>query len=304
VRSNLTIAFFRTGVTTMQRPLLPFLAITFCVLLAACTNAPPPPSTAQYLAEARNNFKGSDFNAALINLDRAMKSTGDEALRQQAAVLRTALVTALADASKQMAEAYAVGANEPAARSQFGPFNRMRSDYYGIARSRLMDAMQSVMDQRSKLTVSPMPIEVMFPSLAGGTDPTITRIKRGLWVTDSDRLGAELVANRNALARTFSALAGAGPDPSKGQQIFSTGKVDIDPRVYLIEISSSFLQIGSMFEPRGVNEADHLRIVNQVVRDNLEIVQKLLVAKPDKDLEARATKMQTECDNTLKKLSP
>jgi hypothetical protein len=254
------------------------------------------------LAEARNNFKGSDFNAALINLDRAMKSTGDEALRQQAAVLRTALVTALADASKQMAEAYAVGANEPAAQSQFGPFNRMRSDYYGTARSRLMDAMQSVMDQRGKLTGSPMPIEVTFPSLAGGTDPSVTRIKRGIWVTDSDRMGAELVANRNALARTLSALAGAGSDPSKGQQIFSSGKVEIDPRVYLIELSNSFLQIGKMFEPRGVNEPDHLRSVNEVVRGNMEVALKLLAAKPDKDLEARAKAMQAECEKTLKKL--
>ena len=285
----------------MPPRILPFFVIAISVLLVACTAAPPPPGTAQYLADARSNLKAADFDAALTNLDRALKSAGDEPASQQAAVLRVALVTALADAGKQMAEAYAAGAREPSARAQYGPFSRMRSDYYGIARSRLMDAMQSVMNQRGKLSGNPLPIEVTFPGFTGGTDGTVARIKSGQWVGDGDRLGAELQANRNALARALSTLAGAGPDPSKGQQLFSSGKVDIDPRVYLIELSSSFLQIGGMFELRALNEPDHIRIVNEVVKGNLEVALKLLATKPDKDLEARAKKMQAECEKTLKK---
>jgi len=272
------------------------------VFFVACPIGPPTPGTSQYLADARNNFKASDFNAALTNLDRAIKSAGDEPAGQQSTVLRVALVTALADAGKQMAEAYAVGAKEPAARSQYGPFSRMRSDYYGIARSRLMDAMQSVMNQRGKLGGNLLTIEVTFPGFTGGTDTTVARIKSGQLVGDSDRLAAELQANRNALARTLSALAGGGQDPSKGQQLFSSGKVDIDPRLYLIELSSSFLQIGGMFDLRALNEPDHIRTVNEVVKGNLEIALKLLAAKPDKNLEARAKKMQADCEKTLKKL--
>jgi hypothetical protein len=285
----------------MQRRLLLSLVIVISLLLAACSGPPTSPGERD-LADARNNLKASDFNAALKNLDRAIKSAGDEPVGQQAIVLRVALVTALADTSKQMAEAYGLGAKEPAAQSHYGPFNRMRSDYYGMARSRLMDAMQSVIDRRGKLGGNPMPIEVSFPGFTGGTDPTVTRIKSGQWVTDADRFGAEVQVDRNALARILSALAGAGQDPNKGQQIFSSGKVDIDPRVYIIELSSSFLRIGGMFEPRALNEPDHLRTVNEVVRGNLEVALKLLAAKPDKDLEARAKKMQAECEKTLKKL--
>jgi hypothetical protein len=285
----------------MQPRLLHFFAIAISVLLVACPSGPPPPGTAQYLTDARNSFKASDFNAALTNLDRAIKSAGDEPAGQQAAVLRVALVTALADAGKQMAESYAAGAKEPAARSQYGPFSRMRSDYYGIARSRLMDAMQSVMNQRGKLSNNPLTIEVTFPGFTGGTDATVNKIKSGQWVGDGDRLSAELQADRNSLARTLSALAGGGPDPSKGQQLFTSGKVDVDPRVYLIEISGSFLQIGGMFEPRGLNEPDHVRTVNEVVKGNLEVALKLLAAKPDKELESRAKKMQADCEKTLKK---
>jgi hypothetical protein len=165
-----------------------------------------------------------------------------------------------------------------------------------------MDAMQSVMNQRRKLSGNPLTIEVNFPGFTGGTDPAATKIKSGQWVADADRMSAELLADRNALARLLSALGGGGEDTNKGQQIFSSGKVDIDARVYLIELSSSFLRLGAMFEPRALNEMDHLRTVNEVVRGNLEVALKLLAAKPDKDLEARAKKMQAECEKTLKKL--
>ncbi len=288
----------------MQHRLLSSLVIAIPLLLVACSGSPPRSISEQQLADARNSFKASDFNAALNSLDCAIKSAGDEPVGQQAAVLRVALATALADANKQMAEAYGLGAKEPAAQSRFGPFNKTRSEYYSVARSRLMDAMQSMMDQRRKLSANPLPIEVNFPGFTGGTEPTVTRIKSGQWVTDADRIGAELQADRNALARILSALAGAAEDPTKGQQIFSSGKVDIDPRVYLIALSRSFLEIGGLFQPRALNELNHLRTVNEVVRGNLEVALELLAMKPDKDLEARAKKMQAECEYTLKRLGP
>jgi len=286
----------------MQHRLFLSLVIPISLLLLACSGGPSMSPGEQYLSDARTSLKSSDFNAALKNLDDAIKSAGDGPLGQQAAVLRVALVTALSDSGKQLAEAYAVGAKEPPAQSRSGAFNKMRADYYGIARSRLMDAMQSVMDRRGKLSASPMLIEVNFPGFTGGTDPTVTKIKSGQWVADTDRVVAEAQLDRNALARILSALAGADQDPNKGQQLFSNGKVDIDPRVYLIELSSSFLQIGGMFDPHGVNQPDQLRIVNGVVRGNLDVALKLLAAKPDKDLEAHAKKMQADCDKVLKKL--
>lgn len=278
----------------------PFLLIAVSVLLMACSNAPPTSLTNQNLIDARTSFKSSDFNAALRNLDKAIKSAPDESLRQQAVVLHVALVTALADANKQLAEAFYTGAKQPAAQSRSAPFYKMRSAYYNSANSFLMDAMQSVMDQRSKLGGETMPIEVSFPGFMG-TIPGLTKVKSGQMVSDSERANTELQAERNALALVLSGIAGAGQDPNKGQQVFSSGRVDIDPRVYLIELSNSFLQTGAMFEYRGLNEPDHLRTVNDVVRGNLEVALKLLAAKPDKDLEARVKKLQADCEKALAK---
>ncbi len=286
----------------MQHRFLFSFVIPISLLLVACSSGPATSPGEKYLSDARNSLKTSDFNAALKDLDAAIKSASDGGLGSQAAVLRVALVTALADSGKQMAEAYALGAKEPAAQSHSGAFSKMRADYYGIARSRLMDAMQSVMNQRSKLSGNAMSLEINFPGFTGGTDPAVTKIKSGQWIADAERVAAETQTDRNALARILTAFAGAGSDANKGQQLFSSGKVDIDPRVYLIEMSSNFLQIGSMFDSRNVNQPDQLRIVNQVARGNLGVAMKLLANKPDKDLEARAKKMQADCDKTLKKL--
>ncbi len=284
----------------MPRPPWPFLIIAISILVLACSCAPPISESSKAYTEARNNLKFSDFDGALNNLDKAIKSAKDESLSQEALVLRIALATALADANRQMAEAYYTGAQQPAAVSHSSPFYKTRADYYSTANSLLMDAMQSVMNQRPKLSGNVIPLEADFPGFTANI-PALTKIKGGQLVSDADRLSAELQTDRNVLAVMLTAIAGAGQDPDKGKAAFSTGKVDIDPRVYIIEISNSFLQAGAMFESSGMNQPDRLRTVKDVVRGNLDVALKLLAAKPDKDLEARVKQMQADLDKKPKK---
>ncbi len=279
-----------------------FVPLALSLLLFACSNAPRVSTTEQQFIDAKNNLNSSDFKAALDNLNGTIKFTSNEAQRQQALLLRVALVTALADADEQMAEAYHLGAKQPSAQSQTGAFYKERSDYNNAARTYLMDAMQYLMDQRSKLSVNPVPIEVAFPGFTGGTDAGLARIKNGQLISDADRQNAELQLDRNCFAHVLAGFAGADQDLNKGREIFSAGKVDVDPRLYIIVLSDNFLRIGEMFDTRAMNDPDKLRTVNQVVRGNLEVANKLLAAKPDKDLETRVKKMQTDCDKCLKRL--
>ncbi len=275
--------------------------LALSLLLFACSNAPKVSISERQFGDAKNNIQSSDFKAALDNLSGTIKSTNDEAMRQQAILLRTALVTALADADEQMAEAYHLGAKQPAAQSQIGSFYSERSDYNNAARAYLMEAMQLVMDQRSKL-VTPVAIEIPFPGFTGGTDQTLATIKSGRLVSDNERVRAENQLSRNCLAHVLAGLAGNEQDLNKGREIYAAGKVEVDPRVYLIVLSDDFLRIGAMFDARGVNDPNRFRTVNQVVAGNLDVATKLLAAKPDKELEARVKKMQADCDKCLKKL--
>ena len=278
--------------------LLLIAAIPVLSLTVSC--APPVPASIQAYNDAKNNLKFSDFDGALINLEKAIKSAKDDASRQEALVLRTALAAALADSHRIMAEAYNAGAQHPDAKSHANSFLKMRADYYSSANTFLMQAMQSVMDERSKLGDKPMPLEVAFPTFAEKI-AGLENIKKGQFVSDADRLASELQQDRNCLAAVLSAIAGAGSDPKKGLAAYNTGKVDVDPRVFIVEMSDSFLQIGAMFLPTGMNQLDRWHTVNQVVRVNLNVAAKLLAAKPDATLDARVKKMQADNDKTLKK---
>jgi len=285
----------------MPRPPRLFFLLALCVILCACSGAPQGSLGEQQFGDAKNNLKSSDFKAALNNLNGTIKNSNDDSLRQQALVLRIALVTALADANEQMAEAYQAGAKAPLAYSKTTIFHRQSSDYYSEARAYLMDAMQAVMDQRSKLNATPMTIEVAFPGFVGGPDPSVAKIKSGEFVGDAERLNAELQLDRNALAHVLAGFAGANEDLNKGREIYNAGKVSVDPRVFIVVLSDEFLRIGVMFDKKGINEPDKFRTVNQVVHDNLDVATKLLADKPDKDLQARVKKMQADCEKCLKK---
>jgi hypothetical protein len=290
VRSNLKLSlFFRQEIHMRHRPRFLFLLVFF-LFLFACSNDQKVASGEQQFADAKNNLKSSDFKAALDNLNATIKVTSDDAVRQEALVLRVALVTALADADERMAELYQTGAKQPLAHAQTAAFYAQRSDYNNAARTYLMDAMQMVMDERSKLSSTPISIEIPFPGFTAG-DPALDKIKSGMLVSDNERLNAELQMDRNCLAQVLAGLAGADKDLNKGREIYTAGKVPVDSRVYLVAFSDTFLRVGNMFDVKGVNDPDKLRTVNQVVRANLDIAEKLLAAKPDKDLEARVKKM-------------
>ena len=262
------------------------LTVILCIALAGCSSGPAVPEGDQHFLDAKNNLKSSDFKAALTNLQATIKSTTNPAVKQEANVLRVVLVTALAAANKEMGEGYQVGAKQPAASGHTGAFYKNRSDYYNTAHAQLMDAMQTILDQRQIMSDKPMVIEVVFPGFTG-TNPGLNNVKSGQLIGDGERAQAELQADRDALALVLTSIAGAKDNLNKGKEIYGAGKVEIDPKVYLLALNESFLSTGAMFGPRGTNEADHLATVNQVVMGNLEVVKKMLAAKPDKALDAQ-----------------
>jgi tetratricopeptide (TPR) repeat protein len=277
---------------------LPVVLGTCLSLLVACTSAPPPPAPEQYFGDARANLATMDFEAALRNLSRAIQVAGEQPVGQQAAVLRAALLTAMADASKQFAEACTAGAKQ--SRTHVGQFNRLRTDYYGIARGRLVEAMETVIGQRAKLTNQPVPLAVEFPGFSGTDPPALGRLQIGAWVEETERQRAELEITRNALARLLARLVGAGEDVHKGRAAFEKGGVEIDPRIYLIELSDAFLRLSKIFERGALDDPRYRRISYEAVGETLDVALKLLADQPDKQLEARAKKIKGECEKGLK----
>jgi len=278
------------------------LAVVCLALVASC-GAPTPPPGEQYFADAKKNLAAMDYDAALNNLERTVRAAEGTPHGQQGLLLRVVLLTALADTAKRMGEAYRIGARQPPARARTGQFGKMGSDYYGIARVRLMNAMEDFMKQRGKLGEQPLELQVDFPDFTGSEHAALNKIREGYWVEDNDRYRAQLETTRNALARLLARVAGTGDDLHKAHAAFAQGTVRMDSRLYLIELSETFLKLAEMFGSRAMDDPRHQRICAEVVRDNLNLAHKLLAARPDKDLEGRMKKLRGECEKLLKSLA-
>lgn len=278
------------------------LSVGVCLILLGCSGPPPTPSAEQYFRDAKNNLSAAEFDLALKNLDRCVKSGEGNPTGPQCAVIRAALLVGLAQGARAMADAYTRGRQEPAARARLSDFTRIRADYYGMARVRFMSAMEATMAERGKLGATPVSLQMKFPEFTGTENPAVPRIRSGQWMGDAERYTAEKEAVRNAFARTLAAFAGAGDNVHKAHASFESGAVEIDPRVYSVEINNAFLDLSEIFSLRALDDARYQRTSLEVVRDNLDVLLKLLADKPDKDLEARAKKMKADCEKRLKAL--
>ena len=286
----------------MTSKLFPTLVAGLGAVLLTCTTAPPAPSPEQYFADAKNNLAAMEYDMALKSLSRLVKAAGEQPLGQQGRVLQAALLTAVADGNKRMAEAYAEGRKQPPAQTRAAEFDRMRSDYYGLARVHAIDAMQTLLEHRGSLSEQPIRLEVDFPSFSGTEPAALGKVKSGVWLDDTGRVQAQLESIRNALARVLASLVGAGDNVHKGREIFQPGYVQIDPRVYLLEMSGAFLRVGEIFDRTGLDDPRFRRIGYELARDNMDVVLQLLGAKPEKELEGKAKRTKAECEKKLKAL--
>lgn len=277
------------------------LLLLVCLCVPACSTETSKPANLPYSA-AKENLATLDYDAALKNLEKTIKAAPDEPAGKEASILRIALLTAMAEGARDMADAYGKGVTQPAARTQTGPYTRMRSDYLGVSRVYLMNAMETVLAQRAKLTDAPLPLNATFPDFSGTDPPAMDRIRNGMSVQDSDRYRSELESSRNDLARIMAALAGAGDDVHKGHAAYQKGGVQLDTRVYLLELSAAFFKLREIFEAKALDDVRYLRTTIEVVQGNLDALDKLLAARPDKDMQARAKKLRADCDAALKKI--
>jgi hypothetical protein len=287
----------------MRSRLFVFPLLILCLCWSACSSPPPPPGGEKFFADAKANLDNSDFEAAIRNLERAIEAEGDKPLGQQATMARVALLIAMAQADRKMADTYETSRHQPIAAPRYGQLTQTRTDYYGKARVHLLNALETVMKQRGKLGDKPMPLAMKFPSFSGAENPVMMKILKGMEVSEDERVLTELEVTRNALATTLAGLVGAGDNVHKGQEIFAKGAAEIDPRVYIVRVTESFHKLSEIFGPKALDDTRFHKTCLEVVRDNLDLAAKMLAAQPDKELESRIKKCREECEKQLKKLA-
>ncbi len=284
----------------MRLAFFPLLVLT--LLLTGCSSGPRKTADQQFFEYAQANLERMEYDNALKNIDQMIDAAGQGPRAGQGLLTKALLLAALADGAKRMAEAYQKGSREPTAEARQAQFVKMKNDYYGIARVRFLNAMETVMSQRGKLGDQAMTLPLGFPGFSGTDAPAVKAAAGGNWVADAERYRAELETTRNALARILTAVTGAGDDLHKGQAAFQAGTVELDSRVYLVEMNDAFLRLKEIFERRALDDSRYRRICFEVIRDNMDLALQLLEKRPDEALEKKARGIKKQCEDGLKKM--
>lgn len=285
----------------MRHRFLPLGILTACLWLVACSSGPTKSMAEQQYDYARGNLDRMEYTAALKNIDEMISAGAGGPLEEEGRILSVVLQAAMAEAAKEMGEAYEYGLTQPAGKARYGDFVNMRSSYYGMARVYLLDSLQELMKQRGTLAKEPLKVQIRFPDFTGTAPPALSTVRSGTWVEEGTRFQAEKENIRNAFARTVARLVGAGDDIHKGHATFDAS-AQFDPRVYLVELSAQLLKVSEIFEPRALSDMRYRRTCLEVIRDNMDLAQKLLETTPDKEMEKRVKDIKGECEKLLKKI--
>lgn len=287
----------------MRSRLFVFPVLILCLCWTACSSTPPAPPSDKYFADARTNLETSDFDGAMRNLDRAISAASGKPEAQQAEMIRIALLISMAESDKKVADALETSRYQPIAAPRFGQLSQMRTDHFQLARAHYLNALEAVMKQRAALGDKPIPLNLKFPDFSAAENPVLTKVLKGMAVSREEVVRLDPEFTRNALAMNLAGMVGAEGNVNKGREVFEKGNVEIDPRLYLINVTESFHKLSDLFGPKNLDDTKYLKISLEVVRDNLDAASKMLVAKPDKDLEARIKRCREECTKQLKKLA-
>jgi hypothetical protein len=285
------------------KPFLLLAVLATSTFAPGCGAPPADPTAEQYLASAKESLRGQDFDNAVKNLDRMIRAAGNQPLAQQGALLRTVLLTALAEGDLRMGQAYAAGALQLQGQSGQSAFVRMRTDYYGMSRAHITSAMEAILAQRVNIQMAPIPLDVALPPVRQVDPAPLSQLELGRTISEPDRLTAETECSRNAWARRLASVAGAGALSGQERASISAPGIQIDPRMYLLEMSDEFLRLSIVFGPGALDDARYLRATQELILGNLRVVEALLETHPDAAIRARMDKMKADCELRLQSLS-
>ena len=272
------------------------------VLIASCSAPVPRPTGVAYEYDsAKDMLKKGQFNRALEFSDGAATATPPNEFTERARVLQVAIYSGLLNAYKELADAYAEGAEKTKNPSFQGDFSRLRHDYlqYG---SRAALGLGEVAHRitEGEMVSKEFTLEAPFPSAEGPAEVVqLKHVMEGGWIEPQDQEAAAIDAQRKGID---DALAGIiGGDRAKARTALEAGPVKIDGADFAIYLGSQMLQGASLFDRKHMRDAQKLRVLCNEADEAAKAALALLKENPDKAKEKAAKKLQEDIKAVVKR---
>ena len=242
-----------------------------------------------------------------IKIEKAISLTNDVMTRfpnsvqaQRARILRIVLLTGLAHGYGDLADAYLTGFEKGGKNA--GQFRSTAFDFYRKKKNAILgfsDACDYMIQNYSDK--ADYVLECDFPSKEVSMNRLIEEVKKGN-LLDSEQLKiAEEQELREGVLVSLAMFLGAENDRNKAKKLLEEGSRPLDPAEFFVRVGEMFLDDQKLFGRKTLNEIQYYRLFYQKAQECLNLAQKILKDKPNKETEETATKLKVELETVEKK---
>lgn len=278
-----------------------FVWIASLALVLSCSAPVPKPTGpgADY-QDAKDMFKRNRFDRALEFTDGLATASPATSYTERAQVLRAVIFTGQLQSSKDLAEAYAKGADATKNAHFKAEYERLRHDNMQEGMKAALGLAETAHQLLEGGKVSKQLIlEAPYPSVEGPFEVAdLTRVMDGGWIEPDHQDAAAVDAlNKGVDDALASAVAG---DRSKARSALASGSTTIDGLDFTIFLGNQLVDAAGLFDRKHGNDPIKLRAVCSEGDEAVKAAEVLLKETPNPDKEKQVKKLEDQLKNTLK----
>jgi len=281
---------------------LALLLASLALVLSCSAPVPKPTGPAADYQDAKDMFKRSRFDRALEFSDGLATATPATKYTERAQVLRVVIFTGQLQSCKELAEAYATGADATKNAHFKAEYERSRHD-------NMLDGMKAALGlaetahqllEGGKVSKQ-LILETSYPSVEGPIEVAdLAHVKEGGWV-EPDHQDAAAVDSLNKAID--DALAGAvSGDRSKARSALASGSTTVDGLDFTIFIGNQLVDGAGLLDRKHGNDPVKLRAVCNEASEAVKAAEGLLKETPNADKEKQVKKLDDQIKTTLKQI--
>lgn len=292
-----------------SRPAFParfvwLLGLAAVVVVAGCgPSAQKATGPAGEYAEATGMFKQGNFDRALDLSEKLAEASPPNAYTERAQVLRLVIFGGRVKAYKELADAYAAGADKAEKTNFKTEFQRVRSDSLQYAAKAALGLAETAhLMMAGKGIGKEVVLEAPYPDVEGPTEVTqLDKVKKGEWIEAAEQESASLDARHKGMDDELAEALAASR--SKARSELTAGPVEINGLDFSIFLTKELLNAATAFDHDHYNDIRKLKLVAQEADQAAQAALDMLKENPDKDKEKAVKKLQADIKEAIKKNS-
>ncbi len=280
------------------------LFITFFLLTVSCS-----PPAQQHVSgpgsdyeKAKDMFKQGRFDRCVEITNALTTGSSPNSFTERARVLQAVVYAGMLDAYKELAEAYAKGADKSKNPRFKSEYNRLRGENLQYATRAALGLAETAHQITMEGTVpKEVTLEAAYPSTEGPMEvQELQRVQQGGWIEPEQQESASIEAVRKGIDNALAGIV-AG-DRSQARTALARGSAKIDGVGFAIFLGNRLVDGAVVFDRKHYRDSQRLKTLCTEAEEATSAAEVLLKESPNAEKSKQIKKLQDRIKTTLKNL--